>query len=1026
MNSISDYLIQLQKLTEQNLNILSAINDSFYSKQTHLNVKVGDSNFAMPSFISLENKINSLQANFENLVNAPATGEAYFNFDGNSRAIEVRSFNNTPNSIKLNTINGFSVEQNDIFKDFLTPVPYFKVDLKSLPDDITSVNVKKIIPKNEELINRFTSLLGENSSVNYSYSDLFKILSIYKEDTDYIEYDSVKTLPIRKNIGTGTYVIDTIVSDIIDENLDEYITLKLRNNLEDDRAINNLSYKLFDETIFKQFVVGDCLITYDNSAKLEITEILKNTNTITVKVLYGEYLNLVENKDDVNLDNINDMCKLRFFSDVNADEYKYINIPLEEDQYIFVSVAPLNSRLNIQSSWGTGLIINTYNLRQNGDGDYFNKYYDENVRNIGDILYEITSTFNSQITSLSKEEFENILNSPTINTGDLEVVQINKHLNNSPTIQNIRSLYSQKKRYNTELTEVQTNIDNINSKLSSISFDDTSGMRSIYTAQLSEYNTKKNELVTSITKIINEISVAANDSEIPIENAIYHIRGFFDYKSYASNVLNIDPSHIIGIEVQYRYKNVDLPQGSAQTINDKFLFSDWNIMTIPYVNFKTPSINPNTGNFEYKFPGSNDDKNEPSINQIDIPITQGETVDIKLRILYDYGYPFIKTLSNWSDIINISFPSEFLKDVQILDIISENNNDIETNRFNNIINEQGIPDHIGDKLVDQDLTYFHRPENIASGFYTEERRIIPLKDKLADMNNIITSLQDEILGSSADSLSINITNGDVSNKLYPYQTNNIGVESYNIFTGDGSAEATSDGTYSYDPTTKVVSTILNIVISNITNHTVKLYSLFPGSRDNTIQKLVNTKYNKADYTSGDDGGVWLNYDKKDEDGSVNSDFKLQSANQFVTFRINDVYNGEKYYEDISDLTKNTLPLKVDKYKTGIGTDNFGTIMYPKIREEFSLCINNDTTNTYRLLNPSEEIVIPIVFEYKLSEEHNNISKTMSIDIRPSLYNDPINYTFKVTAKLDNTIQDKLITTSRRYINSTKYNTTVTK
>lgn len=1024
MNSVSDYLIQLQKLTRQNFDILSAINESFFSKQTHLNVKVGDNNYAIPSFIYLENKINNLQANFDNLINAPATGEAFFNFDGNSRAIEMRSFTNTPNSIKLEPISTLSVQQNDIFKDFLTPIPYFRVNLSEIPDDIVSVNVKKVIPKNDALIEHFKSILNQNqsqsniTSVNYSYSELYKILSIYKEDEDYIEYDSVKSLPIRKNIGTGLYVIESIVSDNIDENLDEFITIKLRNNIDDERVINNLAYRLFDETIYKQINVGDCLITYDNSAKLEVVEIFKNTNTIRLKVLYGEYLNLLEEKTETDLSKINDMCKLRFFTQVDTDEYKYIDIPLEEDKYVFVSVAPLNSRLNIQASWGTGIILNTANLivyDNNGNQLGFPQYYEKYVKNIGDILYEITSAFNSQISALTQTEYNNILQSPHLNPDNLQVIQINKHLNDSPTIQNIRALYSQKKRYNTELTEIQTNIDNINTKLSSISFDDTSGMRSVYTSQLSEYNTKKNELVTSITKVINEISIAANNSEIPIEAAKYHIRGFFDYKEYMKQI-NVNDQHVIGIEVQYRYKNIDQPQGTAHSIN-KFLYTDWNIMN-SFINYKYPDLS--TGVLKYTYPEYNGDKNEPSINQIDIPISQGETVDIKMRILYDYGYPFIKTVSNWSDVINVAFPKEYLKDIQIVDIISENNNDIETNRFNNIINERGIPSHIEDRIVDQDLTYFHRPENIASGFYTNERRIIPLKDKLSDMDNVIKTIQDEVLGSSAESLSISINNGDVSNTLYPFQTNNIGVESYNNFTGNNNGQ-TPDGTYIYDTNTKIVSTILNIIIANKSNHTCKLYSMFPGSRDVELSKLINTKYNKTDYLIDNQNGVWINYDKS-QDGTIKNEFKLQTANQFVTFRINDPFNGETYYSKTGEVTNNTMPSDYKKYKI----DSYGTLIYPKIREELALCMNNDTTNTYRLLSPGEEIVIPMLFEYKLDEGHQEISKTVSLDIRPSLYNDPINYTFKVTAKMNNTTQDKLITTSRKYIDSVKYNTTVTK
>ena len=665
--------------------------------------------------------------------------------------------------------------------------------------------------------------------------------------------------------------------------------------------------------------------------------------------------------------------------------------------------------MNIQSSWGTGLILNTDLLVYDKDDAIgFKKYYNENVKNIGDLLFEMTSTFTSPITSLTESEFKNIQTQPTINPDNLQVVQINSHLNNSDTVESIRKLYSQKKRYKTELNEVQTSIDNINTKLASISFDDTTNVRSLYTAQLSEYNIKKNELVSSIDKITNEIAISANDSEIPIENAKYHIRGFFDYTEYEKQ-LNIK-SHVIGIEVQYRYKNQNTPTGRAQTISDKFLFSDWNIME-SFISNKYPKYN---SKFVYISPDNNDKINEPSFNQIDIPITQGETVDIKLRVIYDYGYPFIKTTSDWSEVVNIAFPSEYLKDVQILDIISENNNDVETNRFTNIINELGVPNHINDKIIDQDITYYHRPESIASGFYTDERRIIPLKDKLSELDSKITSISDEISGSSAESLNISINNGDVSNQLYPYQINTILVESYSSFANGVDNQATADGNYILDEN-GLLTTILNLTIYNTSSHMVKLFSIFPGGRDQSISKLVHTKFKKSDYTISESEGIYLN---------INDTWKLQSANQFITFRLNDPYNGELYYKKYnsntdfaSGLLPTTAPINMSD-KTIMGS-----VMYPYIKENFALCMDSDIVNSYKTINPHENIVIPIVFKYRLSQGVQEVSKIMSFDIRTSLYNDPINYTFKVVAKMDNSTQDKLISASRRL---SKYNTTVSK
>ena len=120
-SNIADYFAQIEKLTSTNLQILKTINDAFFTKQNHLFAEIDDTKYVIPSFISLENKINMLQENFENLVKAPETSEAYFNFDGNTRAIEVRKYSHVPDSIVLNNnITSYSVENNDVFKDFLT------------------------------------------------------------------------------------------------------------------------------------------------------------------------------------------------------------------------------------------------------------------------------------------------------------------------------------------------------------------------------------------------------------------------------------------------------------------------------------------------------------------------------------------------------------------------------------------------------------------------------------------------------------------------------------------------------------------------------------------------------------------------------------------------------------------------------------------------------------------------------------------------------------------------------------------
>ena len=993
MATVTDYLIKLQDLTQQNLDILKAINESFLTNKAHLSTTISGVTYSMPSFLALENKINLLREDFDNLVNAPKTGEAYFTFDGNSRAIEVRGYTHTPSSLILPTRDEFGVKTNNIFKDFLNPTLYLHFDLSSIPNDITTVNVKKVIPIAQALKERFALETGENATVQYMWGDLYKILSLYSKDVDYIEYDTTMNLPIRKNIGSGTYVIEKVVDDVIDENLDEYVTIKFRTDVEN--AAKNLSYKTFDETIDRYLNIGDQLVTYDDSAKMEITEIQNNTNTVTVKILFGDYLNLVEsNVEDTKLDDIEDLCKLKFFSPVDFDNDKYVQVPLEEDQYVFIAIAPLNNRMNVQSPWGSGLLVNTYKLT-NSDGVDFKTYYNNNINNIGDVLNDITSMMSESLTKYNKDEFDDMVSyKPTINTNNLSVIQINSHLNDSDTIKNIRALYSQKKQIKLQLNEVQTQITDINSKLNQISFEDTSNLRSVYTTQLSEYNQTKNDLNTSLNKILDQIAINANNSDIPIENAKYHIRGFFDCTN------DIDGNEykypIRGIQVQYRYKNVHNTTGKAMTINEKYIFSDWNVMS----GFNNVKVASNDGSgYKFNFKPLNDDKNEPSFNQIDIPISQGETVDLRLKIIYDYGFPFVEVASGWSDIVNISFPSEYLKDVQILDILKENNDDIETYRFENIISEKGITKHIDDEIIDQDITYFHNPSHIASGFYTNERRIIPLKDKLEELSNQIVLLRDEINESSSSSLDVYAVVGDSRQLILPFQSNYVYPKSYKNVVENYPVSG-------YKKNGDSVETYLNIILSNTSSHVVKLYPIFPGPNDEIINSLTNTKYSQDDYCGGDGEGVYMKFSKEETGNATYTTPQL--ANQYITFRINNPYDGAEYYKvGAKGSTENQqniggLP---ELAKDTNGAYVTSAAVYPKLSEKTSLCLDNSNKMVYKVINPGESIIVPIYMEYYLKDTAS-INKTLSFDLRTSLYKDLNNYTFTVVFKQESTLEDE--------------------
>lgn len=1035
---VVDYLNQVTELTNTNLELLKALNDSFYTDQNHLSVNLGEKGiFVIPSFMSLENKINSLQSNFENLVNAPVTSEAHFSFNGDSRAIEVKRYEQSPSPVVLEEPNEFYHENNNILKDFLTPVPYLKFDIKDLPNDITSVVVRKVAAITSKARNRFITLLDGDTSKSVNWGDLKKTLDDLEADKDYVLYDTTQKLPIREGQGSGTYVVVDIIKDEIDQNLDQHITVQFANNIEG--AQKTPSYLLFDQTIERNLTAGDYLVNWDGTAKFEVEELNFNTNVIKMRVCYGDYLNISPYKDGATeIDSVGDISKMRFFSNSTLfDDSNYVKVPLEEDQYIFVAIAPLNDRMNIRASWGDGVVVNVDGLMDDDNQD-FRSYY-ATCRNIGDILNEISKVMSNTTTSHSNDELNDYMGAkPVIDTDIVKVVHINKHLDETSTIKNIRALYSQKNSYNASLEETQISLSQLQETLSSIDFEDTEGIRIKTQNQIDALTKKKNELITSLNKICNEIALAANNSVVPIENAKYRVRGFFDFNEFVSSIKDdehsISPDNIKGINVQYRYRNAQQETGSAQTFvkdtngngradegETTFIFSDWNRLATPL----RPRIRMEDGTYAAEEDTSN--KNLPSFNQIDIPISQGEIVDVRLKVIYDFGYPFIQMMSDWSDVVSFEFPVEFLKDVSVVTIIQENNDDIETNRFNNILADAGVITHVNDKILDQDVTFFHKPENISSGFYTAERRIIPLRDKLKSMNDAIVRISDEISGSSAENLAVNINFDQSSILLSPYERGKIVLSGWDSFDFESIPESedpttVQNGNYVIERNGKV-SILCNIQLTNTSKHSLKIFSLFPGTENTDLDQLNNSKFTVEDYYLGKfgisashDNAVWY----YDSSSGENDKLVRQQTNQIITFRTKNKYDGSFYYKGASWVNDDYLDVNLSALRGSVKLpeDLAGMCVYPYIIQENGLKMTYAQAYKYLLLNSGDTIVIPFMVEYNFqngegSEEPGivdspSITKTLSFDVRTSLYDDPTPYSFDICVNKVNDKESKFV------------------
>lgn len=979
MSNISEYVNNLQILTKRNLEILKGLNQAFYTKADYIRVDINDEQYIIPSFISLESKINSLEDNFNQLVNAPKTGDAVFDFNGNTQKIEVKGYSNTPKPVfdentSIDDIyTEFSYKDDKLF-DLCTPQPFVKIDISSIPTDIQQVNVRKIVLKSDVLKDQVNKELAKLACKKQLYSDVVVKLYDFEKGKDYIVYDKVYDLPVRDNIGVGTYKILSVDSKLDSSNLD-FIK---RYNLK----LDGLFYYVQEETLQKKLVIGDNLVTNNDRVRLVIEDINYNSNEITVCVADGGYADLTRYDQNI------DLGTLKYLPPQDWNSYKFVNIPLEEDQYIYIFIAPIERTSKIQSNWSYGILFNVFNLSCNINGNvvYYKDYYDKFVYNIGDTIYGIASLFDKSFLNINALKYKSLLDyKPVIDGNSLKVVEIDKHLYESENIEKLYDLYNQKQNLKQELENINKDINDTQSKVNG-NFYDRKKDSNIYSDQIQSLNDNKVSILENLNTVMTDISNIANDSVSPVSNPKYRVRGFFNYKA-VKDATNVD---VVAIDCQYRYRNIVKETGQAITITGDDIFSDWNQCSVIY-NKRRPVVDADHDSVSYDYDGDSTNINEISFNQIDIPIQQGEKVDIRLRCIYSTGQPFVETMSSWSDIYTIEFPEELYRDITVLDIIQENNTDIKNNQYDIVLKKYGIIDHVEDSVIDQNITFFHNPLHISSGFYTDERRIIPLFDKLKDLTDQLLILQDEVHDTNTNNLTVSVISEDYETNILPFINNRHVVSSYisNTNGADGYAK-TSD---------------LCIYITNKSSRTVRIYSIFPnGDSKECININSKCKYDVRDYITSDTAVYFVEPTPVSLSSRTGEDKTTgQLYNQLLYFRLNKISDGTPYY----------IPAKYSRrgnYLLGTTAvsnqpSKGGSTLFPMFSRDLNggnsiqstLCIPNSSTESYIILKPNDSIQVPIRFLYNLDVEHTYTEKTISFDIRTSLYRDPTNYTITVGA-----------------------------
>lgn len=707
-------------LAQQNnmLGILQSLQKSMTSNDSFIDYDFDQGNgvnttFQLPSYTSLLNRLQALEKSIQEL----SSGKAIIHLsDSNDvqRTLKLQNAPKAPNPItNLSDPINFELDSNWFFENLMFPGATVTIDLTGkIPDDADRVKVSRIIldSRNQETVNFWKSNLQNNT---YDYDGLKSILSYnnipYSEDEETIE------LPFVHNTKVGSF---QIISDPETHAGQDGIFYKL----------DTLSYKNIDITTDTQsnngiLNIGDQLLY--NDTIFSVTNVNQNTNEIQIKVIQGSAIPGI-------------YTTFEYYD--NPFRTKEIKVRFGAHEFDVIYIKAVNEDYNlIADTWSTPIKFDSDNLVYKANNNVrFADYYATNIVDWGANM--IADAKQRTLKAL----YGHIPNAPSLLANDLRVVQVNTQINAAIDTADVKNTAA----------EIETTKSQINSLKSTIASQKTELANIV---KKSEYDSMQQQIATNIVDLQNmQVSyqtLVSNLKNIVKDNQAlnvtpkYHIRGFFPIPELkyrdADNTIS---EEIIGFEIAYRYICEDNTGTQLNTFTytgtdgqSKLTgtFTDWSMIIGKQ---KTRSYNNETGLYEWKAENVADGT-EININQIDIPITKGEKVEIKVRSISEAGYPENPLRSEWSNSVVISFPDTLSTSNEIADLIKEINDDSLNIQINNIIDSVGLSSHIDDSIANTNsvkgLYYKHESKNIAyEDKQDNEIHSISVQEKLDNLSNI--------------------------------------------------------------------------------------------------------------------------------------------------------------------------------------------------------------------------------------------------------------------------------------------------
>jgi hypothetical protein len=733
---------QILSFNKNIVEVLSKLNSITTTSEPSVDIQIMNEqgvlgNFTLPSFTYLKSEIERLNNNINSLYSIDDDGALIQTSSQNKfRKIITVDLNREPNPVdNLGVITSFRSTKNWFFDNMLNPMLWVEINL----DGKIENNVRKCLsrryivdfakdqggnftPLGQSALNSFNTLFRNTSNINVEeFENWHRTTPGIIEPLNPHFDEEVFDLEPNQILYDGVFSVLAIEEDRLNRKL-WY-------------SFDTLDYLVTDINEIRQLSIGsELIINADKtSTKYRVIEISTAESKSRVR------LERIEGREPIPVG----IGTLKIYSPVIYTKRLRISVGYDERNVVFIK--PLNADNNILAkkwSLGTGFWSNDLRLvSENSDnGLTMEQFYIDYVYDYGEVLQDL-------VAKKVPNKLAGIPTPPTLNSDNFKVVQINKHLTDTPDANLLKQKHNYQLSVQSEIKQINEAILERNKRSRSVRFVSPSEKKQfdLEITDLVKKKDSKSKLLSSTTKEILDLS----KSPITKVEPKFRIRGFWNMPE-AVITRGTLPQEVVQFIVEYRYLSKDGRETPIETFSiprnigsskQMASFSNWNVYK---TDVRKRVYNPQTGEYNWQIEDV-ESADTPNINQLDIAIQVNEKVEIRIKSISEVGWPESPVESEWSDVLTVEFPDDLnnvLNENEF--ILREATKEDLIVRMENQLSAKGLDDHLTDTTTINGKIYHHDATKILSGMRDDNGAALDMFEYLKKLEDRIKSLEEKI------------------------------------------------------------------------------------------------------------------------------------------------------------------------------------------------------------------------------------------------------------------------------------------